>query len=138
CPAEHFARHRQIAKHHAIEGDDGHKVPSGRATWRDSVEDCLSSHSPDYGRIRTMLAMEFLLASTTLPLSPMNYIGPVMGAAVFGLLMQTVPDPARRTFNAVFVAGASGVYLNGGFGVWELLYPALATPVVYRALTSHR
>ena len=34
--------------------------------------------------------------------------------------MSLVKEPARHTFNAIFVAGASGVYLSGGFGPWEL------------------
>src|ERR1700680_527403 len=52
--------------------------------------------------------------------------------------MSLVPEPTRQKLNAIFVAGASGVYLNGGFGVWELLFPALATPIIYRGLQSHR
>ena len=54
----------------------------------------------------------------------MDYVGPVIGAALFVLLMSLVPEPTRRTFNAVLVGGASGVYLSGGFGLWELAYPA--------------
>jgi hypothetical protein len=30
------------------------------------------------------------------------------------------------------------VYLSGGFGPWELLYPAITLPVVYRGLQSYR
>jgi hypothetical protein len=72
------------------------------------------------------------------PLVLMDYIGPVIGAGVFVLLMSLVHEPERRTFNAILVAGASGVYLSGGFGVWELLYPAIVTPVVYVGLRSYR
>jgi hypothetical protein len=68
----------------------------------------------------------------------MDYVGPAIGAALFVLLMSLVPEPARRTLNAVFVGGASGVYLSGGFGLWELIYPAVVTPVVYFGLRSHR
>jgi hypothetical protein len=82
--------------------------------------------------------MDLLPASSAPPLLLMDYVGPALGAALFVLVMQSVPEPTRRTFNAVFVGGASGVYLSGGFGVWELVYPALVTPVVYRGLTSHR
>ena len=53
----------------------------------------------------------------------MDYVGPVIGAVVFVVVMSLVKEPSRRTFNAIFVAGASGVYLSGGFGPWELLYP---------------
>lgn len=72
------------------------------------------------------------------PLLVMDYIGPVIAAALFVLVMSLVREPARRTFNAVLVAGACGVYLNGGFGVWELLYPVVAIPVAYRGLHSYR
>ena len=67
-----------------------------------------------------------------------DYYGPVIGALFFVLIMSRVPEPARRTFNAIFVAGTCGAYLNGGFGVWELAYPLLATPVVYAGLKSYR
>jgi hypothetical protein len=52
--------------------------------------------------------------------------------------MSAVKEPTRRTFNAILVAGASGVYLSGGLGPWELLYPALTIPVVYLGLRSYR
>ena len=68
----------------------------------------------------------------------MDYIGPALAAIIFGLVMSRVKEPTRRTFNAILVAGASGVYLSGGFGPWELLYPAITTPVVYLGLRSYR
>jgi hypothetical protein len=68
----------------------------------------------------------------------MDYFGPAIGAVLFMLIMSFVPVPARLRCNAIFAAGAVGAYLNGGFGLWELLYPALATPVVYRGLRSNR
>ena len=67
-----------------------------------------------------------------------DIVGPAIGAGVFVVVMSLVPEPARRTLNAILVAGASGVYLSGGFGGWELLYPVMATPVTFRALQSHR
>jgi hypothetical protein len=72
------------------------------------------------------------------PLHVMDYVGPVIGAAIFVLIMSLVREPVRRTFNAMLVAGVCGVYLNGGFGVWELLYPLIALPVAYRGLQSYR
>ncbi len=72
------------------------------------------------------------------PLTVMNYVGPGIGAFGFVLLMSRVPEPMRRTLNAILVAGTCGVYLSGGFGLWELLYPLLATPVVFFGLRSHR
>ena len=68
----------------------------------------------------------------------MDYIGPAIGALVFVLIMSLVREPARRTLNALVVAGACGVYLNGGFGPWELAFPLIAMPVAYRGLSSYR
>jgi hypothetical protein len=75
---------------------------------------------------------------TAPPLALIDYLGPVMSAIVFVLLMSLVREPARRTFNAVLVAGTAGVYLSGGFGLWELIYPAIVTPIVYLGLSSYR
>ena len=72
------------------------------------------------------------------PLLAMDYVGPVIGAVVFVVVMSLVKEPGRHTLNAILVAGASGVYLSGGFGPWELLYPAIVTPVVYLGLRSYR
>jgi hypothetical protein len=68
----------------------------------------------------------------------MDYVGPAIGAVLFVLGMSLLKEPVRQTLNAILVAGSCGVYLNGGFGIWELLYPALATPIVYRGLRSYR
>jgi len=68
----------------------------------------------------------------------MDYVGPTVAALAFVWLMSLVRDPARRQVNAVIVAGAAGAYLNGGFGVWELIYPALGGTLAYRGLRSHR
>jgi Family of unknown function (DUF6010) len=63
---------------------------------------------------------------------------PIVPAVVFILLMSLLPEPARQKFNAIFVAGAGAAYLNGGLGVWEFVYLALATVVAYRGLRSYR
>src|SRR5262245_5190372 len=68
------------------------------------------------------------------PLHVMDYVGPALGAVVFVLVMSQVKEPVRQRLNAILVAGASGVYLSGGLGPWELLYPAMAVPVVYLGL----
>jgi hypothetical protein len=75
---------------------------------------------------------------TAPPLVVMDYVGPALGAALFVLVMSLVREPIRRTLNAVLAAGACGVYLGGGFGLWELVYPLVATPIVYRGLQSYR
>jgi hypothetical protein len=67
-----------------------------------------------------------------------DYVGPALGAALLVLAMSFVKEPTRRSSNAIFVAGASGVYLSGGFGVWELLYPVMVTPLVFFGLRSYR
>jgi hypothetical protein len=67
-----------------------------------------------------------------------DYYGPAIGGLCFVLIMARVPELSRRNFNAIFVAGASAAYLNGGFGLWELIYPLLVTPVVYAGLRSYR
>ena len=41
------------------------------------------------------------------PLLVMDYVGPIVSAAIFVLVMSLVKEPARRTFNAIFAAGAS-------------------------------
>jgi hypothetical protein len=68
----------------------------------------------------------------------MDYLGPAIAAVLFVLGMSLVKEPVRRGLNAVLVAGTCGVYLSGGFGAWEVLYPALATPIVYLGLRSYR
>jgi hypothetical protein len=79
-----------------------------------------------------------MLSSNTVSLVPMDYIGPVLGAGLFITLMSLIPNPARRNFNAIFAAGAVGAYIGGGFGICELIYPLVATPVVYFDLRSYR
>jgi Family of unknown function (DUF6010) len=68
----------------------------------------------------------------------MDVLGPALGAFLFVLVMSLAREPTRRTLNAVIVGGASGVYLSGGFGIWEIVYPVVVTPVIYRALQSYR
>jgi hypothetical protein len=71
-------------------------------------------------------------------IAPMALIGPVVGGVLFIAIMSLVPHPDRRSFNAIFAAGAVGAYIGGAFGRWELVYPVLATPVVYLGLRSYR
>jgi Family of unknown function (DUF6010) len=72
------------------------------------------------------------------PLLIMDVVGPVIGGLVFVVIMSLVSEPARRTMNALIVAGASGAYLSGGgFGIWEVLFPVVAMPIAYRGLSSY-
>ncbi len=62
------------------------------------------------------------------PLHVADYVGPVVGAVVFVLIMTRVREPARRNFNAIMVGGAGGAYL----------YAAVAVTVAYLGLRSYR
>src|SRR5690349_16444318 len=72
------------------------------------------------------------------PLTLADAARPLLGALVFVAIMSFVREPTRHRLNAVLVAGATGVYLNGGLGAWELLYLPIAMPVVYLGLRSYR
>jgi hypothetical protein len=67
----------------------------------------------------------------------MDYLGPAIGAGVFIVLMSFVREPHRLKVNAVLLAGSTGVYLSGGLGPWELIFPALMFFLVYRAFDSY-
>jgi len=71
------------------------------------------------------------------PLQVMDSVGPALGALVFVVVMSLLKEPTRRRFNAMFVAGTAGVYLSGGLGPWELVYPAIVAPIAYFALESY-
>ena len=72
------------------------------------------------------------------PLLIMDFVGPAIGAVVFVVIMSLVSEPARRTINAMTVAGASGAYLSGGgFGIWEVVFAVVAMPIAYRGLRSY-
>ena len=72
------------------------------------------------------------------PLAAIDYLGPALGALLFVVGMSLVAEPTRRSLNAIVLAGASGVYLSGGFGLWELTYPVIGAAVAFRGLWSHR
>src|SRR5437868_11173396 len=72
------------------------------------------------------------------PLAVMDYVGPALGALVFVVGMSLVAEPTRRTLNAIILAGASGVYLSGGFGLWELTYPVLGAAIALGGLRAYR
>jgi hypothetical protein len=72
------------------------------------------------------------------PLLVMDYAGPALAAVVFVLVMSLVKEPNRRMVNVILAAGSTGMYMSGGFGPWELIYPALVTPIVFLGLRSYR
>jgi hypothetical protein len=71
-------------------------------------------------------------------LGVIDYLGPAVAALAFIVSMSLVKEPVRRQLNAIVVAGVSGAYLSGGFGLWELWYPVAGTTLGYLGLRSHR
>ena len=67
-----------------------------------------------------------------------DILGPVIVALVFISLCSLFKDPNRRSFNAIFIAGAGAAYLSGGFGIWEFVFLAVVTYCAYRGLRSYR
>jgi len=70
-------------------------------------------------------------------LGTLDLIVPVIMAGVLVLLGSLVKEPARQRFMTIFVAGAGAAYLNGGLGLWEFAFTALATACAYRGLQSY-
>jgi hypothetical protein len=68
----------------------------------------------------------------------MDVLGPVIVALVYIALSSLFKEPNRRSFNAIFIAGAGASYLSGGFGIWELVFLAVVTYCAYRGLQSYR
>lgn len=68
----------------------------------------------------------------------LQYIAPVLVAAVFIALTSLIREPARQGFMAVMVAGAGAAYL-GAFatGAWEFVFTAAVTYCAFRGLTAY-
>ena len=79
-----------------------------------------------------------LASATPTPLSAAGLIIPVLIALLFIGLCGLLKEPARRSFSAVFVAGAGSAYLSGGFGLLEMLFCLAITGLAYRGLSDHR
>lgn len=67
-----------------------------------------------------------------------SFIAPSIAAILFILIMSAVKEPHRQQFNAVAGAGFATLYANGGFGMWEFLYMALAVWPAYFGLRSYK
>src|SRR6185295_12289116 len=136
--AEHFARRGQVAEHDAIECDDRDQVrlSAARWSWLESCDHRLFSHWRILPRFVGWRYGGSLMHPA--PLAVMDYVGPAVGALLFVAAMSLVAEPTRRTLNAIILAGASGVYLSGGFGLWELTYPVIGAAIGFRALRSYR
>ena len=70
-------------------------------------------------------------------MSIMDVLGPVVVALVYISLSTLLGEPNRRSFNAIFVAGAGAAYLSGGFGLWEFVFLAMVTYCAYKGLGSY-
>ena len=65
----------------------------------------------------------------------MDYVGPAVGALLFVAGMSLVAEPTRLALNAIILAGASGVYLSGGLGLWELTCPVIGAAIAFSRAT---
>ena len=63
---------------------------------------------------------------------------PLVVAAVFIGLCSRLKEPDRRHFSAILVAGAGGVFFNGGLGVGEYLFSCVLLFTAYRGLSDYR
>nr|MDT0656788.1 DUF6010 family protein [Micromonospora sp. DSM 115978] len=69
----------------------------------------------------------------------MTVLVPVLIGVLYVALNSLIPEPRRRRFNAIMVAGAGAAYLSGGgLGPWEFAFTAVLTYVAYRGLQSWR
>jgi hypothetical protein len=64
-------------------------------------------------------------------------IAPIAIGLLYVVLASLLPEPHRRRFNAIMIAGAGAAYLSGGgLGVAEFAFTALLTWVAFRGLES--
>lgn len=68
----------------------------------------------------------------------MDALRAMLVAVVWISLASLMREPARRKTQAVIVALAAGVYLDGGFGAWELAFAVLVAFCALRGLESYR
>jgi Family of unknown function (DUF6010) len=68
-----------------------------------------------------------------------DFVIPVIVPIVFMLASSVIPEPNRRRFNAILIAGAGAAYLSGGgLGYWEFAFTAVISYIAYRGLESYR
>jgi hypothetical protein len=56
---------------------------------------------------------------------------------IFSLLVSLLAEPRRQQAMAILVAGASGVYFNGGLSIWEYAFAGVVLLVAYGGLRSY-
>ncbi|TWF81968.1 hypothetical protein FHX44_117913 [Pseudonocardia hierapolitana] len=95
-------------------------------------------HLTSVAEIRRRPALSPLLAPTTAPYGPLvTVIAPIAIGLLYVVLSSLLPEPHRRRFNAIMVAGAGAAYLSGGgLGIAEFAFTALLTWVAFRGLES--
>lgn len=74
------------------------------------------------------------------PVSPIEWVNILTAigvALVWTGLFSWVAEPKRRLINAILVAGASGAYLNGGFGPYEFLFAVAVLFCAYKGLNNY-
>jgi hypothetical protein len=88
--------------------------------------------------IRRIPALSPLPALTTGPYGPLvTVIAPIAIGLLYVVLSSLLPEPHRRRFNAIMIAGAGAAYLSGGgLGIAEFAFTALLTWVAFRGLES--
>ena len=68
----------------------------------------------------------------------LRFIAPTAIGAIFVALASLLPEPARKKFMAVMIAGAGAAYLSGfGMGFWEFGFTTAVTYCAFRGLTSY-
>jgi hypothetical protein len=68
----------------------------------------------------------------------LQYVAPIVIAAVFIALVSFIAEPARQRLMAVMIGGAGAAYLSAfGMGYWEFGFTATVTYCAYRGLTSY-
>jgi hypothetical protein len=64
-------------------------------------------------------------------------LAPLLIGVLYVTLSSLLPEPHRRRFNAIMIAGAGAAYLSGGgLGPAELAFTAVLTYLAFRGLES--
>jgi Family of unknown function (DUF6010) len=70
-------------------------------------------------------------------LGVIDYLIPVLIGMLYITLSSLFPEPNRKKFNAIMIAGAGAAYLSGGFGVWEFVFATVVTYCAFRGLENY-
>ncbi len=66
-----------------------------------------------------------------------NALAAVGIAILFITIMSLVKEPERQKLNAIIIAGAGGVYWNGGLGIWEFVFGSVMLFVAFQGLKHY-